>query len=103
MPFKNKKNGKKASPKEAEFDNTNRGVLFENTDKKSKNHPDYKGSFTDSKGNEFWIAAWEKESQAGQDYLSLAFTPKETEDDEDEDEDEDETTIPVKKKSSKKK
>lgn len=70
--------------KDAEYDNTNRGVLFENDQKKSKNHPDYKGSFTDQDGREYWLSGWERTSKDGLDYMSIAATPKEVQEDQEE-------------------
>ena len=69
---------KKAAPEtqEKEYDNTNRGVLFEN-EKENDAQPDFKGSFTDSQGNEFWLAAWQKTAKSGQEYLSISATLKE--------------------------
>jgi hypothetical protein len=59
-----------------DFDNTNRGVLFKNEDKKAPNHPDYKGKL-DVAGTEFWLSAWIKEGKSGK-FMSLSITPKET-------------------------
>lgn len=61
----------------AEFDNTNRGVLFNNQDKKEKdNWPDYGGSINVD-GVEFWLSGWLKTSEkTGQKFLSLAVKPK---------------------------
>jgi hypothetical protein len=58
-----------------EYDNTNRGVLFKNDDKKAPNHPDYKGR-VDVAGTEFWLSAWIKEGKSGK-FMSLSITPKE--------------------------
>ncbi len=72
-----KKAAKKAPAKE--FDNSNRGVLFINHDKKGSTHPDYKGSFTDADGNEFWLSAWKKTSKDGaHKFLSISATLKRT-------------------------
>jgi hypothetical protein len=68
----------KAKPKQ-EYDNTNRGVLFENDRKETENQPDYTGSL-DVDGEEFRLAAWIRESQQGQEYMSLAITPVEGDD-----------------------
>ena len=81
----------------ADFDNTNKGVLFINEDRKSNKHPHYKGSFTDSEGTEFWVSGWKKLSKNDQKYISLSFTPKETEDDEDEDDFDEPVKKPAKK------
>jgi uncharacterized protein (DUF736 family) len=55
------------------YDNTNRGALFKNQDKESEKHPDYKGTLNVD-GKEFQIAAWIKESQKGQKYMSLSVS-----------------------------
>lgn len=58
------------------YDNTNRGALFLNDKKERDNHPDYKGS-VDADGTGYWVSAWVKVSQRGDEYLSIALTPKE--------------------------
>jgi len=60
-----------------QYDNTNTGVLFKNDKKTTDKHPDYKGS-VNVEAMEFWISAWIKKSKDGRNYMSLAFTPKET-------------------------
>ncbi len=100
---KSKSKAKKAVQDEPEFDNTNRGVLFENTEKKKSTHPDYRGSMTDSNGTEFWVAGWQKEAKSGQDYISLSFTEKETSEEDEEDEEDEIPVAPAKKKAFKKK
>ncbi len=59
----------------ADYDNTNRGVLFKNDRKDSDRHPDYRGSI-DVGGTEFWLSAWIKEGQKGK-FMSLSVQPKE--------------------------
>ena len=59
----------------ADFDNTNRGVLFKNDRKESDKHPDYKGNVNVG-GQEFWLSAWIKEGQRGK-FMSLSVQPKE--------------------------
>lgn len=59
----------------SEYDNTNRGALFKNTDKKADNHPDYKGSINVG-GVDYWLSAWLKESKDGKKYMSLSCQPK---------------------------
>jgi len=64
-----------------EYDKTNRGVLFKQTDKTNEKAPDYKGSFN-YKGNEFKIAAWVKISKAGNSFISISvddFVPQQKE------------------------
>ena len=64
-----------------DYDNTNRGVLFKQTDKTNDKAPDYKGSFN-YKGAEFKIAGWVKMSKSGNPFLSISvddFVPKQEE------------------------
>ena len=61
-----------------EYDNTNRGVLFKQTNKPKENAPDYKGTFN-RKGEDFKVAGWIKMSKAGTPYISLVeddFVPQ---------------------------
>ena len=62
-------------------DETNRGVLFRNTDKDNydgaQHWPDYKGTFTDSQGVEFYLSAWIKKSSKGLKYMQLTAKEKE--------------------------
>ena len=58
-----------------QYDNTNRGVLFREQDKKSDKHPDMTGEINVD-GVEFRLAGWTKESKNGRRFLSLAVTPK---------------------------
>ena len=62
------------------YDNTLRGALFVNDDKRSASHPDYKGSIETNDGEQFWCSAWIKEIKSGKNignkFLSLALTPK---------------------------
>jgi uncharacterized protein (DUF736 family) len=59
------------------YDNTNRGVLFSNADKKtSEKHPDYKGNINVG-GVEFDIAGWIKTAkESGKKFMSLSIQPK---------------------------
>jgi hypothetical protein len=59
-----------------EYDNTNRGVLFKNDRKEKETHPDYKGSYTDANGSEFWLSAWLKKDKNGNVFMSLSTTAK---------------------------
>ena len=52
-----------------EYDNTNSGVLFTDT-KKNEKHPDFKGQLN-VEGKEWEIAAWNRTSKAGKQFLSL--------------------------------
>ncbi len=72
-----KTSAKVAKVSKKEYDNSNRGVLFVNDQKEKPTHPDYKGSFTDGEGNEFWLSAWKKTSKDGtKKFLSIAATAK---------------------------
>jgi len=55
-----------------EYDNTNRGVLFKNDDKKTEKHPDYNGSININ-GTEHWLSAWIQTSKKGTKFMSLSI------------------------------
>lgn len=57
-----------------QYDNTNSGVLFKNTDKATDKHPDYGGTIN-VEGKEYWLNAWIKEGKKGK-FMSLAVKPK---------------------------
>lgn len=60
----------------AEYDNTNRGVLFKNKDKQAETHADWNGNINVD-GAEFYLNAWVKESSKdGSKFLSLSLKPK---------------------------
>ena len=59
-----------------EYDNSNRGVLFKNDRKEKETHPDYKGSYTNGDGQEFWLSAWLKKDKNGNTFMSLSTTAK---------------------------
>lgn len=40
-----------------QYDNTNKGALFKNDDKRNDKDPDYKGT-VNVDGREFWISGW---------------------------------------------
>jgi hypothetical protein len=60
-----------------QFDNTNRGSLFSNKDrKKSETDPDFSGSININ-GAEFWLNGWTKTAKAsGKKFISLSVRPK---------------------------
>ena len=62
----------------SDFDNTNRGALFNNRDKKreGKSDPDYKGRINVN-GVDAWLSAWINKSKDGVTYMSLSATPME--------------------------
>ena len=59
-----------------QYDDTDRGALFKNTQRETDRHPDYKGSL-DVGGKPYWISAWLKVSSKGEKYMSLSVQPKE--------------------------
>jgi hypothetical protein len=60
-----------------EFDNTNKGVLFNERDKKRDDKDrDYAGSIN-IEGREFWLSAWIRESKKGTKFMSLSVKAKE--------------------------
>lgn len=59
-----------------QYDNTNRGVLFENDRKETDNHPDYTGKLNVD-GKEYWLSAWVKDGNKGE-FFSLSVKPKDT-------------------------
>ena len=52
----------------------NSGVLFKEQDKKTPNHPDYKGNIMVN-GQAYWLSAWIKEGKNGK-FMGLAVSPK---------------------------
>lgn len=60
----------------ADYDNTNRGVLFKNDKKEpGDKKPDYTGSI-DVDGVDHYLDGWIRKSQAGKTFLSLSIKPK---------------------------
>ena len=58
------------------FDNTNRGVLFDNDRKEQDSHPDMNGTLNIN-GVDHWFSGWWKEGSKGE-FLSLSIgKPKE--------------------------
>lgn len=63
-----------------EYDNKNTFMLFYETEKKTDKSPDFTGKLTDINGKEWRIAAWERTSKNGKNFLSGKvdeFKPKE--------------------------
>lgn len=60
-----------------EYDNSQRGVLFVNSNRATENHPNMKGS-GEINGVEVWISAWTKTKRGTTErYMSLSFENKE--------------------------
>ena len=60
----------------SEYDDTNRGALFQNDKRTTENHPHAKGSLN-VEGVEYWVSAWTKTSKNGKRYQSISITKKE--------------------------
>jgi hypothetical protein len=58
-----------------EYDDTNRGAIFQNKEKKTDKHPDRNGSLN-VEGVDYWISGWLQKSKAGMPYMSLSVTRK---------------------------
>ena len=59
----------------AEFDNNNRGALWQAKDRKSDKHPNLTGSATID-GVEYFVSAWTSKEGGKKPLVSLSFTPK---------------------------
>jgi hypothetical protein len=65
-----------------EFDNTNRGVLFNNrADKRDEKDRDYGGSINVTcphcnEGSDHWLSGWIKSSKKGDKFVSLSVKAK---------------------------
>ena len=57
------------------YDNTNRGAIWKNDDKREDNHPDFKGSLNVD-GVEYWVSAWKRKERAGAKAPALSFRVK---------------------------
>ena len=65
-------NNRERGGRDRDYDDTNRGVLFENDRKEKDTHPDMRGQI-DIEGRMYWISAWWKEPRkGGPDFLSLS-------------------------------
>lgn len=54
------------------YDNTNRGALFKNDNKKTDKHPDYQGSIN-VEGTERYLSAWISKAKSGKTYMSISL------------------------------
>lgn len=61
------------------YDNTNRGAIWKNDDKREDNHPDFKGSLNVD-GVEYWVSAWKRKDGAAAKAPALSFSIKPKED-----------------------
>jgi hypothetical protein len=60
-----------------QYDNTNRGVLFKNDDKKDDRDADYRGNINVG-GVEYWLDAWINTAKtSGKKFMALRVKPKE--------------------------
>lgn len=57
----------------ADFDDTNRGVLFHESAPQSERHPDYSGKINVD-GKEYRLAGWKKTGKSGVPFLSLSIS-----------------------------
>ncbi|MCS5590702.1 MAG: DUF736 family protein [Candidatus Thioglobus sp.] len=63
-----------------QYDDTNRGVLFVQRDKKTEKHPDFTGKL-DVEGKEYRVAGWKRVSQNGANFISVSIEePRKPED-----------------------
>jgi hypothetical protein len=58
-----------------QYDDTNHGALFKNTEKEDPKHADYRGEINVN-GEQFWLNAWLRTSKKGTKFLSLSVKPK---------------------------
>jgi hypothetical protein len=65
-----------------EYDNTNRGQIWKNEDRKSDTHPQFKGSMN-IEGVEYWVSAWTRKPDANPKAPALTFSFKKKEDKQD--------------------
>jgi hypothetical protein len=56
-------------------DNTNRGAIWKNRDKKEDKHPDFKGSLNVN-GVDYWVSAWKRKDDAPNNQPALSFSIK---------------------------
>lgn len=59
-----------------QYDNTNKGALFANDNRKTDKHPTHTGAINVD-GKDYWLSAWVRESKTGKRFFSLAVQPKE--------------------------
>lgn len=57
------------------YDNNNRGAVWKNDKREKDTHPHWTGSATID-GVEYWVNAWKKKDDAGENAPSISFTFK---------------------------
>jgi hypothetical protein len=63
----------------SEYDNTNRGQIWKNDDRKTETHPQFKGT-VNVEGVEYWVSAWSRKPDANPKSPALSFSIKKKED-----------------------
>jgi hypothetical protein len=60
------------------YDNTNRGAIWPNDDKKTDKHPDYTGQIN-IEGQDYWLSGWKRapDAKAGSPVVSFRVNRKE--------------------------
>lgn len=59
----------------ADYDNTNRGSIWKNAEKKTETHPDFTGELNVN-GVEYWVSAWKRKEGASEKSPALSFSIK---------------------------
>jgi len=57
------------------YDNTNKGAMWGNREKKTDNHPDYKGSINVD-GVEYWLSGWKRKPTDNPNAPAVRFSVK---------------------------
>jgi len=55
------------------YDNTNKGAIWGNKDKKGETHPDFKGSIN-IEGKEYWLSGWKRKPNDNPNAPSVKFS-----------------------------
>jgi hypothetical protein len=63
----------------SEYDNTNRGQIWKNEDRKTETHPQFKGT-VNVEGVEYWVSAWLRKPDANPKAPAMSFSIKKKED-----------------------